>query len=191
VRQGALKLLDELGLLGARSDDRHLSTHDVQQLGQLVEVRIPDRARIPGAEDKHLTVVDPATGVEWDLWHVSSKPPGGGTWQIGWGGKTSITGNGLGSDAVAAQTATMSGAVRGEELAGGQINHALAVFAHCDSGRYVYPATKGADRAPNSASRRRTPPAMGTRLRLNMTIAQIDALAVPAYRKTILRAMAT
>jgi len=32
---------------------------------------------------------------------------------------------------------------------------------------------------------------MGSRLQLNMSAAQIDALAVPAWKKTILKAMAT
>ena len=154
------------------------------------EVRIPDAARAAGGEDAHLTVVDQATGVEVDMWHVSSKPSGGGQIDIGWGGKTSIDGEGLGSDAVAAQTATMAGVLRAQELAQGRIDHALAIFARCDSGKFVFPATKSGLACTQLGQSAKNAPAMGSRLQLNMSDAQINALAVAAWRKPLLLAMA-
>ncbi len=56
----------------------------------------------------------------------------------------------------------------------------------CDSGAVVYPAAgHGTACASRSAA-----PAMGTRFRLAMSAAQIGALAVPPWKKTVLRAMA-
>jgi hypothetical protein len=153
-------------------------------------VRIPDQARVPGGEDKHLTVVDQATGWEYDFWGVSSKPAGGGRIDIGWGGRTMINGSGMGSDAVAAQTATMAGVLRAEELAGGQIDHALAIFVRCDSGKFVFPATKSGRACSQMSQSNTNAPAMGTRFQLNMSDTQINGLNVPAWRKPLLKAMA-
>ncbi len=153
-------------------------------------VRIPDAARAPGGEDAHLTVVDQATRSEYDFWAVSSKPRGGGRIDIGWGGRTQIDGSGMGSDAVAAQTATMAGVVRAEEMAGARIDHALAIFVHCDAGRFVFPATKSGLSCAQLGEATKNAPAMGTRFALNMTDAQIASSGVAAWRKPLLLAMA-
>jgi hypothetical protein len=150
------------------------------------QVRIPDQAQPAGGSDAHLSVVDQASGIEYDLWGVQSKPAGGGTLTFRWGGKTSIDGNGLGSDAVAAQYGTAAGVLRAEELASGHINHALFLGVHCDSGSWVYPATKGGDPCPD----RTNAPAEGTRFQLAMSDDQINALPVPTWKKTILTAIA-
>jgi hypothetical protein len=153
-------------------------------------IRIPDAARVPGGADGHLSVVDAATGWEYDFWRVRSKPHGGGRLLVAWGGRTRIDGDGLGSYAVASRFGTLAGALRPEELEAGRIGHALAISVRCDSGRFVYPAMhSGWPCAAAGLSDGDAPP-MGTRFQLDMTPAQIDALPVPAYRKTILRAMA-
>jgi hypothetical protein len=154
------------------------------------EVRIPDAAQAAGGEDAHLTVVDQATGLEVDMWHVSSKPAGGGQIDIGWGGSTQIDGEGLGSDAVAARTATMAGVLRAEEMQAGRIDHALAIFVHCDAGKFVFPATKSGLSCAQIGLATKNAPPMGSRLQLNMTDAQIAALNVAAWRKPLLLAMA-
>jgi hypothetical protein len=153
-------------------------------------VRIPDAARVPGGTDGHLSVVDQASGWEYDFWRVRSKPQGGGRLVIAWGGRTRIDGSGLGSYAVAARFGTLAGALRPEELETGRINHALAISVRCDSGRYVYPASHGSTPCADEGLPNAGAPALGTRFQLAMTPAQIDALPVPAYRKTVLRAMA-
>ena len=43
------------------------------------QIRIPDAARPAGGGDAHLTVIDAASGWEYDLYKVRSKPAGGGT----------------------------------------------------------------------------------------------------------------
>lgn len=155
-----------------------------------LEVRIPDAARVPGGTDGHLSVVDQASGWEYDFWRVQSKPPGGGELVAAWGGETRIDGDGLGSYAVAARFGTLAGTLRAEELQAGQINHALAISVHCDSGSFVYPASHSGWSCADDGLSTTDAPAMGTRLQLAMTPAEIDALAVPEYRKTVLLAMA-
>ena len=151
-----------------------------------MQIRVPDAARPAGGSDAHMTIVDQATGWEYDLWSVTSKPAGGGTLSFGWGGRTRIDGDGRGSGATAAQYGNMAGSIRAQEMAAGRIEHALFMVVNCDSGGYVYPAGKSGRACANRASA----PPMGSRFQLDMTGAQIDALALPAWKKTILRAMA-
>jgi hypothetical protein len=153
-------------------------------------VRIPDAARVPGGSDAHLSVVDQDSGWEYDFWHVQSKPRGGGQITIGWGGRTRIDGDGLGSYAVAARFGTLAGTLRAEELDAGTINHALAISVRCDSGRFVYPASHSGSSCESQGLPDADAPPMGTRFQLAMTPEQIDALAVPDYQKAVLRAMA-
>ena len=71
------------------------------------QVHLPDGAEPSGVwplpnpnadYDSHLTVVDQATGWEYDLWNVRKME--NGEIIIKWGGKTRVDGDGLGSDAV-------------------------------------------------------------------------------------------
>jgi hypothetical protein len=158
-------------------------------------IRIPASARPAGGSDRHMTVVDQAKNWEYDFWKVrtSPLPAGGGTIVVGTGGRTRIgtpDANGLASDANAAQWGLLAGVIRAQEMEAGQINHALTFVTRCDNGSHVYPA-HGVGR-PCSAvgeSNADAPP-MGTRFQLDMNPAEINALHVPAWKKTILRAMA-
>ncbi len=136
-----------------------------------------------------MTVVDQATNTEYDF-SAAPEIPVDGTINIGWGGKTRIDGDGRGSDAVAAQYGTMAGEIRAEELAAAQINHALFMTVKCDSGRAVYPATKGGLPCSAIGLSDTDAPNQGTRFQLDLTDAQIDALDVPTWKNAILRAMA-
>jgi hypothetical protein len=153
-------------------------------------IHIPQTAQHASGSDGHMSVVDTATGIEYDFWGTGTLPAPGGTLDIAWGGSTSINGNGLGSAATAADFGTYAGIVRLEELQSGQINHALFMYATCDSGTYVYPAAKSGQSCAAIGQSNTNAPPMGTRFQLNMTDAQIAALSVPAWKKTILTAMA-
>jgi hypothetical protein len=155
------------------------------------EIRIPDAARPASGGDSHLTVVDQQSGWEYDLYKVRSKPPGGGTLEFRWGGRTRIDGDGLGSDATAARFGNLAGIIRASELDAGHIDHALFMVARCDAGRWVYPAQKGGRSCDVLGLSTTDAPPMGTRLQLAMSSEQINALQVPSWKKTILRAMAT
>jgi hypothetical protein len=151
-----------------------------------MQVRIPDAARPAAGDDGHLAVVDQESGWEYDFWQVRSKPAGGGRLVVSWGGRTRIDGDGLGSNATAAQFGLLAGVIRAQELEAGVIDHALFGVVKCSSGRAVWPAAGTGSRCADPADA----PALGTRFQLALSDAQIEALAVPAWKRTILRAMA-
>ena len=144
----------------------------------------PDRYE----HDAHLTIVDQRSGIEYDLWHVVSRRSG--QINFGWGGKTRIDGNGLGSAAVAANYASLAGPIRFAELRAGIINHALTMVVPCTD-RVVYPATGRGLTCPQGGLSSAYSIPMGSHFQLQMSEAEIDALAVPDYEKTILTALAT
>jgi hypothetical protein len=159
------------------------------------KVRIPAAANPAGVwprqgpSDAHLTVVDPHTLQEYDLWNVSSKRRGGGRLAFGWGGRTSLTGNGLGSGAVAAGYGGMAGVVRAREFVSGRINHALAMVVPCTRG-VVYPARgKGLTCSSAGLPEKGAPP-MGARFRLALSEQEIESLQLPRSQQGILRALA-
>lgn len=161
------------------------------------QIHIPQAARAAGGGDAHMTVIDQAGGWEYDLYkycyegcsssNLRTLPSGGGKISIRWGGKTPLDGDGLGSDATAALFGLAAGVIRPEELLRGHIDHALFMVVRCDSGKAVWPAA-GLGLACSGGGA--DAPAEGTRFQLDMSAAEIDALAVPAWKKTILRAMA-
>lgn len=156
-------------------------------------IPIPAAARPADGGDAHMAVITP-DGWEYDFWDVESKPENGGVLRFGWGGKTRIDGDGLGSNATAAHFGLAAGVIRAPELEAGHIDHALFMAVKCtdSSAATVYPAAAGTSDActeyagiPNTNA-----PAMGSRFVLQMSDAEISALAVPSWKKTILTAMA-
>jgi hypothetical protein len=160
-----------------------------------MQIRIPNAARAAAGGDGSMGVVDQSGRWEYDFWQVQSKPEGGGTITVSWGGRTQIgtsTADGLGSNATAAQFGTAAGVIRPEELEAGLIDHALFMVVYCTNNTYVWPATgPGVGRPCSSVGLSNTnAPALGQHFVLNMTDAQIAALAVPQWKKTILTALA-
>jgi len=102
-----------------------------------------------------------------------------------------INGNGLGSAATAAGFGLAAGVIRPEELAAGQINHALFMVVKCTNGTSVWPAGSSSGRSCSSIGlSNANAPAMGQHFYLDLSEAQIEALPQPTWAKTILRAMA-
>jgi hypothetical protein len=168
-----------------------------------MQIRVPSAARWADGGDGHMTVVEP-DGWEYDFWQVESKPAGGGTLRFQLGGRTRIDGTGLNSNATAARFGNLAGVIRAQELAAGQINHALFMVVKCtststsygfgtkaDNGKsaYVFPATAGGSRC--GADESVDAPPMGARFQLDMSSGEIDALRVPTWKKAILHALAT
>jgi hypothetical protein len=189
------------GVSGTRSDWQHpiyypdahdpsFEVHCTESWGTCevegMNVRIPDHARPAAGSDGHLTVVDQDSGWEYDFWQVRRKPRGGGRLVISWGGRTRIEGDGLGSDANAAHYGSLAGIIRAQEMRRGRIDHALFMLVRCDSGHVVYPAEGNGLPCDDPAGA----PAQGTRFQLDLSPAEIEALRVPDWNKTILRAMA-
>jgi hypothetical protein len=158
-------------------------------------VRIPAAARPAGVwpdpgdvSDGHMTVVDPRSTLEYDLWNVRSKPLHGGRLDFAWGGRTRIDGRGLGSAAVASGRAGLAGVIRAQELVSGRINHALSMVVPCTVGR-VYPANGRGLSCASLGLPAKGAPAMGARLQLAMSDAEIAALQLPPWQRGILRAL--
>lgn len=172
----------------------HCARYECPQV-EGARIRIPARAAPVAGGDGHLTTVDQASGWEYDLYDVQNpgEPVGyGGLLTVGSAGRTSITGSGveLSSSATASEFGRLGGIIRAQELAAGKINHALYLVAFCDSGRYVYPAGKAGRSCSGIGQSDAGAPPMGTRFQLDMSDAEIQALAVPTWKKTIITAMA-
>jgi hypothetical protein len=166
-------------------------------------IPIPSAAQPALGDDGHMTVVTP-DGWEYDFWRVSSKPAGGGTLTFSIGGRTRVDGDGLKGRATAANFGNLAGVIRAQELAAGHIDHALFIVLKCTSGKvdfgygaqpgpsgqsaYVYPARHGGSTCGSSEDV--NVPPIGARFQLGMSDAQIAALSVPAWKKTILTALA-
>jgi hypothetical protein len=159
-----------------------------------VKINVPAGA-VPFANaDAHMTVIETATGKEYDFWDTSVS---GSTIDAGTGAELSMSGDGRGSQGDNGQFALAAGLVRPSELAAGQINHALVVTVPCVNAKgpkgvawpaeygYGSPCGEGWNESPVGA------PQMGQLLRLNMTAAQIQASRAPAWQKTIMTAFAT
>jgi len=178
----------------SKSTDPIYRLHCVEDWGTCevegMQVRVPDAARPAAGSDHHLTVVDQESGWEYDLWGVRSKPAGGGVLAFNWGGRTRIDGDGLGSNATAAHFGNLAGIVRPEELRSGRIDHALFMVAKCTSDQVVYPAQGRGRMCSEMGGSNADAPPTGARLQLAMTPEEIDALDEPAWKKTILQAMA-
>jgi hypothetical protein len=169
-----------------------------------LRIPVPDAARPAAGGDAHMTIVTP-DGWEYDLWDVQSKPAGGGTLTFALGGRTRIDGDGLNSYGTAARYGNLAGVIRAQELAAGHIDHALFISVKCTStstdfgdgtqpapgggqSAYVYPASHGGSGCSGAESA--DAPPMGARFQLDMSDAQIAALNVPSWKKTILTALA-
>jgi hypothetical protein len=162
------------------------------------QVRIPEAARpaCPSLAadpntDAHLAVIDQSAGWEYDFWRVVQLPDGGGTLVAGGAGRTRIAGQGIwnpddspGADA--ANFALTAGSLRASEVRAGDVDHALFLVAPCVNGT-VFPAHGEASQC--SADSGNPGLKLGSRLFLDMSRDEIDALDISDWQKTILQAL--
>jgi hypothetical protein len=163
-----------------------------------MQVHIPALARPASGTDAHMVVIDQQGGWEYDFWQVHTQPlpASGGAIDISHGGRTrwgTPDATGLGSNATAAAFGLQAGVIRAEEwegaaAGGGAIDHALFMSVRCTAGYAVYPAAPGTSGLACSSTA--DAPPIGAHFYLDMSAAQIDALAVPGWKKPILKAMA-
>jgi hypothetical protein len=154
-------------------------------LGAFGSIPIPVTAVPDPADDAHLTVYDPATNREWDMWQARNL---GGTWSASGGAAVSTLGDGIAPAGTAGSNAAnfplLGGTVRPEEIAQGHIDHAL-YFTMPKTGRGapVCPATHngGSSVDPNALRQ-------GARLQLDPSV-NVEALPIPGYAKVIARAL--
>ena len=154
-------------------------------LGALGPVPIPLAAAPDSQGDGHLAIYDPTSSQEWDLWQAQKTASG---WQAGAGAAVSTLGNGVApsgtAGADAANMPLLGGLVRPEEILQGHIDHALVfTMPHVSSLGHVCPATHhdGGTTDPNALKE-------GMRLQLDPSV-NVDQLPIPAWEKTLARAM--
>lgn len=152
--------------------------------------------------DAHITVIDVAGGYEWDFWQVNTAPlpSTGGTIEMSYGNKIALNSTGLHTDqfgntaraGTAANFANLAGRIRVEELEAGEINHALFLNLYCTDGTISYPAGQHArvcGTGGTPVSRKPNAPATGAHFFYDRTPAQIDAMNIPKWKKTVLKAL--
>jgi hypothetical protein len=167
-----------------------------------MEVRIPRQAvpqagyaRLKGCagctaeggdwdHDAHMTIVDQASGWEYDFWAVQSKA--NGRLVVGWGGRTRIDGDGLGSGGVAAGFGNLAGVIRAPEFVSGHIDHALTIATPCVTGT-VWPATGTAWECARHGMPTANRLQLGSRVQLQISDAALARL--PTWQRGIARAL--
>ncbi len=159
-----------------------------------MRVAIPAAAQPTGGparpgdnHDAHMTIIDPRTGWEYDLWHVTRKPADGGRLDFGWGGRTRIDGTGLGSGGVAAGFGNLAGLIRGPELIRGRIDHALTMAVPCVRGEAVYPARGKALSCAAAGLPARDAPHLGSRFQLRVSRSELEGM--PGWKRAIATAL--
>jgi hypothetical protein len=146
---------------------------------------IPVTAKPDPAGDGHLAVYDPATLREWDMWQAVNS---GSSWSSSSGAGVSMNGNGIAPINTAAGDAAnfplLAGIVRPEEILQGHIDHALVfMMPNVNDTGYVCPALHHDGDSSDPAA-----PMEGQRFQLDPSV-NVDALAIPAWAKTIARAL--
>ncbi len=149
---------------------------------------IPPGAPIEGGPnssgDRHVLVLDAANRL---LYEVYDAHPGAGGWEAGSGAVFDLTSNALRPEgwtsADAAGLPILPGLVRYDEVASGEISHALRMTASRTQTAYIHPATHQAGCSSDPAL-----PPMGLRLRLR---ADYDISAFPGEVQVILQALKT
>ncbi len=134
--------------------------------------------------DAHMTIVDQGSGWEYDFWAVQSKA--GGEVLIGWGGRTRIDGDGLGSGGVAAGFGNLAGIIRAPEFVSGHVDHALTIAVPCVTGT-VWPATGSAFDCAQHHMPTDGRLALGSHVQLQISDAELAKL--PTWQRGIARAM--
>lgn len=156
-------------------------------------IHIPDAARYAAGTDQNMAVIDQTNNMEYSIVQATSKPSGGGSITGNLCGKTPNgpnVGHGLYCDGTAAWQAQAAGIIRPEELAAGQINHALICTmpgtTHAAPRIYPTDTTYGTGTlSPDSRA-----PKIGQRFYLNYSDGEIASLGIPTWQKTILTALA-
>jgi hypothetical protein len=152
-----------------------------------VRYPIPKRVHIEGGSDHHALLLDRSACRLYELGGLERQ---NGRWHA-WAGATwSLRSNRLRpagwTSADAAGLPILPGLARYDEVCRGVIDHALRFTVQRTRRAYVYPAQGLAATCADQTNA----PADGQHLQLAMSESEIDALGVPAWKKTILKALA-
>ncbi|BBX70979.1 hypothetical protein [Mycolicibacterium psychrotolerans] len=146
-----------------------------------VDVPIPVGARPHRGSDGAMVVLDERTRQAFEFWQAHDN---GDQWSTSWGAVTNIDGSGWDRGATASGASRLAGVVRIEEIANGEIPHALAVAtSDACAGTFRPPAISTDGRSSRSDC---VPE--GTRIRLDPGV-DLDALTLAPAVRTVARAM--
>jgi hypothetical protein len=148
---------------------------------------VPSNAPVEGGSgsngDRHVLVIESGKCILYELYHAH--PQSNGSWNAGSGAIFDLTQNGPlrpagWTSADAAGLPIFPGLARYDEVAVGEIRHALRFTASCTQGNYIWPARHMSGDCDNKF------PPMGQRFRLK---ASFNITTAPAQTRVILRAM--
>jgi hypothetical protein len=148
----------------------------------LIGVPIPRGARPDPSSDGQMAIIDPQTRCEYDFWQARKRAHG---WSASWANSLHSTGSGVyphGLSARGSGFALLAGLIWPEEIARGQIDHAL-IFSYplTSAAGFVAPATEsdGTANEPDAIPE-------GALLQLDP---RLDVSSFPRYERIIARAL--
>ncbi|WP_300016076.1 hypothetical protein [Pseudonocardia sp.] len=152
----------------------------------LQDVPIPDAAAPDPQDDGHMVVVDREEGCVYEFWQARREGSG---WTASWANATPTDGDGIYPDGLSSRASGLSsiaGLIWPQELAAGEIDHALAfAYPNTRDGGPVPPATASDGRTESD-----TALPEGARLRLDPSI-DIEALGLSPALEAIAEALQT
>jgi hypothetical protein len=153
--------------------------------GAIIHIPIPYVTASTDAGFARMAVVSPDKSETYELYETAQ--PSGSTINLGSGARFLTNGIGWATTLGANQGSAsfVAGLVTAEDFLQGAINHALIVAAPCQNGS-VYPTNFSANDLCSSG--KGAP--LGSRLWLDMTDAQIDALGMPATKTIVAKTLA-
>lgn len=144
---------------------------------------IPDNPVMEGGSDRHILILDRDNHMLYELFAAVKQPDG--SWDAGSGAIFNLSDYRLRpagwTSADAAGLAILPGLVRYDEVAAGEIDHAIRFTAPSTQRAYVWPARHYASSITNTAY-----PPMGQRFRLKSSF---DTSGYPAQARVILEAL--
>jgi hypothetical protein len=157
-------------------------------------IPVPSVTTAAGGTDGSLVII--TERYAYEMWQASHWTPGEGQYGCNIGAVYDLTGDGYSTDGHSASAgggSLLVGQIRLSELMAGRINHALSFITKAVRwNTFVAPAIGVANGdssvTPGDANDLQRP-VTGSRFQLNYTQAEINALPVPDWKKTILTAM--
>lgn len=150
-------------------------------------IPVPDDTPIAPGSDGHLAIADRSSNMVYNLWQAQDN---GDSWTAGWGAMTPLDGDGReeNGSSTGAGIARYAAVVRAEEIAAGEIPHALFFSTNMAAPDEVrYPATKTDGSNMDGVD---TPIPEGARVQLDPDL-DLDSLDLSAAELTIARALQT
>jgi len=178
--QGAIIGIPFVTVAGTQT--KYPVSFDIADESDVGPYAIPLNTTLEGGSDRHAIAVDTDNCILYELWAAS---PGSNNWTAGSGAIFDLKSNALRTDgftsADAAGLPIFPGLVRYDEVASGQIQHAIRLTVPNTQKAYQWPARHYASNNTSTSV-----PAMGQRFRLR---SNFDVSTYPSDVQVILRAL--